>query len=358
MNTKYNKLRDDPPASATGGLPDKLPAPVKVIKEPKAYVKQSAKSKKEESKDPNEGLYGYKDLSKREAIHQYLNEERFEDFDPVKTLEEFKNFSCMIVAKRGSGKTLILKDMLSKIGHWYSEAYVFSNTADLQTDNFDYIQKYNIIKGFDVEKLTELHDKQYRLALDIEKKGLKKETHLPYMLLLFDDVIGDNLVRTDKVFSEIFIHGRHSNICVIVLSQEVGGRYGINKVCRTNCDLVISFFPSSEYDRELIAQQFLSTENKKLGLALINHITLEPFTSITIFNRKSDRDYRQYVYRYKGAEKVPHFEIGTALANPAIMKRKIEQGLEGLGYNGYQIGNIKFPRCRDEGDLDHYPIII
>jgi hypothetical protein len=130
------------------------------------------------------------------------------------------------------------------------------------------------------------------------------------------------------------VHFLHINIASIVLSQEFGGKYGLPKVARANEDLVISFFPNAEYDRELIIDQYLSTESKKLGEAILRKVCMEEYTAIVVANFKTDINPEEYIYKYKAKLKVPHFEIGIKSVSHTTLQSINEVAFSTSGSKG------------------------
>lgn len=68
-----------------------------------------------------------------------------EYYDPEKLPE---HFAMLICAPRRSGKTHLLKYMLYAIKDQFEYAYLFSATANLQDDNYDFIPKSNRYDSF------------------------------------------------------------------------------------------------------------------------------------------------------------------------------------------------------------------
>ncbi len=230
-------------------------------------------------------------------------------FDPKKEFDAIKAFSMLTVAKRRAGKSLLIKDLFRHIKNNYSECYVFSLTAHLQPDLFDYIPQGNIIKGLDTVKLDEIWNRQQEYVLQELKRGIKKEK-MNHILLIFDDVIADGNIRTSQTFSNLFIMGRHINFAVCVLSQYLGGKYGINAVCRKNLDFLFTFMPTNEHDETMLCDEYLSCRAVKEGKVILQSVTQTPFTVMCIVNTRLQKDYSQYCYSYLAELKVPKFTIG------------------------------------------------
>lgn len=235
----------------------------------------------------------------------------YQTLDIKKLMDTRRNFSMIIYGKRRSGKSLLVRDLLSQINDWYKNAYVFSETIFLQPDLFDFIPLNNRFNGFNQDKMIEIWDKQEKYIIEAIKTQPDK-SKLDMTLMIFDDVINDKYIRSSSIFNKFFTMGRHCNICVIVLSQEVGGKEGISKVCRRNSDLIGSFFLESEYDRELLSSQFLSGKTKKEGMNIITEITTPSYQSMIFDCTSLLRDFSDFVYLYKAEPDISTFMIGKS----------------------------------------------
>src|SRR5688572_22238349 len=106
---------------------------------------------------------------------------RIKTFNVIEEFKNVKNFSAIVCAKRRSGKSVLIKDILSQIKDNYETAHVFSNTAQLQQDLFDYVPPKNIYYGLDIPILDRIYAEQEAYILRETKKGKKKEK-LKYVL--------------------------------------------------------------------------------------------------------------------------------------------------------------------------------
>ena len=131
------------------------------------------------------------------------------------------------------------------------------------------------------------------------------------VLIVMDDIIQEKRVRSSPFVSELFVLGRHLDISVVVLSQEIGGRGGLPLVVRNNAEVIQLFHTFNSYDKELVGQQFASLIDKKSGQDYIHNITRDKYTSAVIDNSNPQaRGYDEYIYRYKVGDKIPKFSIG------------------------------------------------
>jgi hypothetical protein len=234
----------------------------------------------------------------------------FQNFDP-KFMKEFRDMTCIFFGARRTGKTTALRHFLSINKSLWDRVYVFSMSADLQKDTFDFAEKDDQFTDFDPEVIGKIIDDQ---KADVMQKLANKQDHLiKHILIVLDDMISDYRIRTSPVFDSIFSMGRHLRISSIVLTQEIGGKSGVNRICRNNIDLGVCFYPPNENDRELIIEQYLSTQNYKIGEVVLSQITAEPYTAIAFMPRKNMRDLRDFCYVYKAPQSVPKFRIGNGM---------------------------------------------
>lgn len=246
------------------------------------------------------------------------------EFDPM-IMKDWPAFTALFLGRRGTGKSVLLRDFLYKTRANYGQCHVFSTTAHLQKDLFDYVPKLNIHKGFMIDEIQRLYDEQERACAEASETIEGKES-VPILLLVFDDIISDPNVRHCALYDSIYTLGRHVRIAMITLSQEFMGAAGIKKVCRANLDLVVSFFPTNYGDRKGAVEQYLSTTvDRKIGMELINDITLRPYTAIAMLVRKSDIDYSKYVFTYKADEKTVDNPVPFMIGNETISAKSKEK---------------------------------
>jgi hypothetical protein len=243
----------------------------------------------------------------------YTETLKFDKFDIRKELDNKRNFAMTITSKRRTGKSVLLKDLCSQVKDWYESVFVFSMSAHLQPDLFDFVPKDHIIQGFDEEKLKQIWNTQEERILKLKKLDVSPKV-LPKILVLFDDIIGDEKVRHSQTLNNFFILGRHLQFAVVILTQTISGKWGLPGVIRSNVDVAISFFLDAEYDRKCFTDQYLSAKNKRAGSIIYEQITRSrPFQAIVVLNCVISQDITECVKTFIAREKLPKFKIGTAV---------------------------------------------
>lgn len=272
----------------------------------------------------------YKKISESEE-YKKINIQNPTDLSKV---IDIKNFSMMICSKRRTGKSVFMKDLLSQIYQNYADCYIFSNTIEHQEAIYDFVQKEKKVKGYNEELLQEIYSKQeYYVKSQMAKRPknvdeAEYKKGLDHIMLIFDDIISDTGVRKSKVFQNLFILGRHINLCVIVISQYYSSLGGISIVARKNLDYIVSFFLDSQSDKEHLIDDFMSKNDRKEGLQLYTDITTQEYQCIILCNSVNSTNYEDYVFKYTARLKVPKFEIANKIIDTRefITKRDNKPG--------------------------------
>jgi len=221
----------------------------------------------------------------RKQDYILANSYEIQEFSP-EDIQEISGGIIAICAATGSGKTVLLKDILSKIHTNYDKIHVFSRTAKLQ-ESYDFVPRYMITDDFDEELLTEIWNHQ----VDTHQQ----EKPLEQVLLILDDIIASPSYKKSKMLDEVAYGARHLKITVILLSQNMSS---IKSSIRNNIRIAIAFQLSSKREREKFVEQFLAAENNRIGDVLFRRITDVKYQSIIVQAYKSGALINEKVKRY------------------------------------------------------------
>ena len=274
----------------------------------------------EEVQDDNNNEEGSKekDRYKIDVYNRKADEviKNLRTFNPKEQLPE--NFVILICAKRGSGKTFLLKDLLYDFRNDFEKVYLFCKTANLQAsvdnDPYDFIPKENITDHFDSAKIEKIMEECENLRLRNNWEDKRNRVNNKVLIIL-DDLVNDPEVTNSKVLRDIATRGRHSCISLIMLSQILSSRGGFHTSIRNNIDCYISFTIFDKDTKDLVSKCYLSLVDLKLGECLLNKVPqLEPFTCFVMMLRQADNQihvtkYEDYVFKYK-AKTPRHFVMG------------------------------------------------
>ncbi len=235
-------------------------------------------------------------------------------FDP-KSLLDRDGLMC-IIAMTGSGKTVLIKDLLSHIYKEYKSVLMFSRTAKLQKC-YDFIDRSCIYDTFDENVLTELWD--HHKALQLAGKKLDRT------LIIMDDLICDKNFKKSSILDDYCVGGRHLGFNLWILSQNFTS---LKPLMRNNASWSVAFDLDSANERKHFVGQYLSAKNNRVGDLLFRKIVKEaPYQCIVIENHKvgasTDEKVRKFIanpspksYKIKGQIKgVSPISISTMTIN-------------------------------------------
>jgi hypothetical protein len=231
----------------------------------------------------------------------------FKDFDIINEMKDAHNFAAIITSKRRTGKSVLMKDLCYKLfkAGWIEEAYVFSQTAHLQKDLFDYVPEENIIRGLDKERLKEIWKKQEEKVMNLERSGVKKND-IPCTLVLFDDVASDTKgCRYNDILEQFFMEGRHLRFSQIFIQQYIKC---LSPKIRSNIDWFACFKINRADDRDTIVGSYIDLP-KKEALEILKGITAKPdsYQCMIINLVVNSSDPKDYVRKYTASMKIPEF---------------------------------------------------
>ncbi len=304
------------------------------------------------------------------------NVELLPTFNPSTDLPD--HFLMIMYGLRRSGKTVLMKYLLSQMEDRlkHTEIYCICGTLDVNPDQYDFVPKaaqFSDIENLDYRLRTIVESQKQKMREhreSSEKKDFKKlyssdnvddsdEEGVPIMhhqsksraaakreiidpneysdskvkpvLIILDDVVSEQAVRSSPYLRLLAIGGRHIMISCIILSQVVAGSASVPPAVRTQADtIVIVANPRSRIERELIAEQYLCASNdsnaKATGLSLLSKTTEVEHRALVISTVSPNaRSYMDYCFKV-GPCPFPPTPEGWKLGTPEQwafeMKRK------------------------------------
>jgi len=191
------------------------------------------------------------------------------------------NTSTVIVGKSGSGKTVLLANLITDPkfyggGKYFDKIFLISPTGcsdDVQKSlkippSLIFTNLKEAVQA--LKKIEEYQEKQ------IQEKGA---ANAPKFCVICDDCIGDNKFMASTEFINLFIKARHYNITVFFLSQHFKR---LPKICRLQASHLY-FFAISNTEAEALAEEFAPPGMaKKSFMRLIDDVLNEPYQFLSI----------------------------------------------------------------------------
>jgi len=202
-----------------------------------------------------------------------------------------------IIGKPGSGKSVLIKALLSAKRHLIPVGTVISGSED--TNHF-----YSKIfpNAFIYEKF------KLPIIESVQKRQKLAKENLPnsWAVLIMDDCMDDVKVFNDPIMMGLMKNSRHWNLLSIFANQYV---FDFKPVIRSNIDGVFIFREPNQTNREKLYKNFASIiPSFKLFCQLMDEITTD-HTCIYIDNQTTSNDWQDCVYYYK-APMIDDFSFG------------------------------------------------
>jgi len=214
-------------------------------------------------------------------------------------------FSSIVVSKRNSGKSFLVKDLVYNLSlqKRIHQVIVMSNTSGLSLNkDYDFVDK-KFLTTFAQEKIERL----MKLQTKAIKAGKIRE-----VLLVLDDVIGGDGTKKaegNRLIRSLYANGRHFHISVVLLSQ-IANRL-LEPPLRENSDYIFfsrlgmrgleTLWESIPVIRKKEFIRFSSTHNKDYTFILYDNMTQSNDPIDFLYLVKADE--RKFLLNQKAMEK-------------------------------------------------------
>lgn len=160
---------------------------------------------------------------------------------------DIQDKTILLCARRGSGKSELIKYMIKEFGHLF-ECVIVISTTDFSGFYKQIIPEKNISNVYQDKIVESLLNK-----LEKTNKGKnQKDENFKRVLLVLDDVISDTRLASSKSLEKVYTKGRHYGITLILASQYIKK---IPPVMRENVDLVF-IGKHTENSRGIFTEEF------------------------------------------------------------------------------------------------------
>ena len=260
--------------------------------------------------------------------------------------EDLDSACICISAKRRSGKTYLLREMLYYMCQKLKPdiAILFSETSDFN-DDFDYVPERFKYNKYDEEILMKfIHQQEENMKLYKQKKKKNKNYNKepPHILVLMDDVAHDKKVFYSQAIGQLAILGRHIRISTVVLTQHLTA---FSPKFRQNCDIVITFRDPDYNLKKYIIDSFMTLDinSRKAVKPYIDRVFDEPYKAmvIMVYKIQEARKLSDYIGYYKASKNPPKFKLGQKIFYQKSIAQKHNHRRNNLT-DGLDAKNLKF----------------
>lgn len=231
---------------------------------------------------------------------------KIKKFDPRKMVD---HCVVLLVAKRRSGKSELVKDLLYYRRNVHATV-VMSETEAGNGFYGKFVPGCFIYDHFDKEALERLVRRQ---------KKLTKEGKAQSLVVVLDDCAFDKKAMNDKVIRELLFNGRHYKITLFLCVQYM---MDVHPAIRANIDFVISL-RESLYREKLFKTFFSVFPNLTTFNAVADELT-KNFGAIVLDNTANTSKLQENVFWYRAKIDRKPWRLGSPEAW-AFSKRRFKE---------------------------------
>lgn len=194
------------------------------------------------------------------------------------------NFSIVdktigLIAKRCSGKSILLKHLVNSEKHKFSKIYVICPTEKINRFYSDIVNDECIFDSYNENWMNKLIDKMTEINAN---KPPKQRKHI---LLILDDCVSDHNFHQSPTIKKLFLRGRHINISLLITTQYI---YLISPSMRNNLDYLFCG-QINKHSIDLLTTEFLSGDiEKNEFIKMFNRCTKD--YNFLVINNNSVKD--------------------------------------------------------------------
>jgi hypothetical protein len=197
------------------------------------------------------------------------------------------NRTTSLVAKRNSGKSVLLKYLVESQRQDFSKIFVICPTETINSFYKSLVDPSCIFDEWNEAWAEELIKKMTKINADTAVKDRKN------ILLILDDVMADTNFANSPALKKIYLRGRHCGIGVIATCQYL---YNLPPVCRNNCDWCI-VGQMNRQSVHLLSDEYLSGDLDKPGFLKLYNSSTKDYNFLVINNNSiKDSDDLNQIY--------------------------------------------------------------
>jgi hypothetical protein len=191
-----------------------------------------------------------------------------------------------LLAKRNSGKSVLLKHLVEAEKHKFARVYVICPTEKINRFYSDIVDDECIFDSYDEKWVDKLINKMTEINSNKPTKERKN------VLLILDDLVSDHNFHQSPSFKKIIIRGRHINIAIILTFQYLNL---IPPTARTNLDTLF-VGQMNKQSIDLLVSEFISGDISKEEFIKIYNRCTKDYNFLVINNNSVKDDDLNLIY--------------------------------------------------------------
>lgn len=211
-----------------------------------------------------------------------------------------KNPTIIINAKRGSGKSTLVRELINYFNN--SLKYPVCVLCSY-SEKVDPYYSYFLPPAFIYEDPEKMLSKVLKRQIEMKninniREKEKKTKYDDRILIVMDDCISDAKIwKKSKELAEIFYNGRHYNVSLIIVSQDI---VAIPPAFRANIDIVILFNSSIQEELKKLFQHYAGEFSNLQEFKNVLNTVCQDYGAMIILKRGyKSLNLMDKIFRYK-----------------------------------------------------------
>lgn len=209
--------------------------------------------------------------------------------------------TILIVGKRGTGKSTLLKDVMYHLRKKVDIAFAMTPTLDTIRMFEECIPRSLIYNDYSLEMVQNILS---------NLKALEHQQKVRHAMLCLDDTMYDKSVLKSKEMREIHMNGRHFHLTFINCVQYV---MDLGPEMRSQIDYVFALKENIISNRQKLHKYFFGMFEKFSEFALVMDKTTANYECLVLDNTRPGTSIEENIYYYKGNPNIGRFRIGRSI---------------------------------------------
>ena len=208
---------------------------------------------------------------------------------------EILNKTICLTAKRGSGKSRLLRYLVIMNKHIFDKIFIVCPTECLNSFYKGIVPPENIFDTFKEEWFEKLIKRM------TEVNSGKTDDEMKHILVILDDCASDVAFHHSKAIKKLFTRGRHLKISIIMTAQYI---YHISPLMRCNTDFLL-VGQMNKQGVDILATEFLMGNLTKQEFIQMYYNSTNDYKFLLINNNstKSNDDLNEIYGKLKCPER-------------------------------------------------------
>jgi hypothetical protein len=208
-----------------------------------------------------------------------------------------KDPACVMIAKRGSGKSVLVREILLHFSKKIPMGIIISPTDEMNRDYSSFVPESFIYNKFDPDVVKQVLDHQ-KWAIEKEKERVHKGKKFnSRAFIVMDDCLADKgSWAKDPTTSTLLMNGRHYHIMYILTMQFP---LGIKPELRGNFDYVFLLADDTVSNQKRIYDHYAGMFPNFDAFRQVFEQLTSDYGAMVIVNRGVRKNFLEKIYYYK-----------------------------------------------------------